>query len=68
MPYDLSAGEKHLYEEVTRYVREEMNRAERLGTDNPRARTVGFALTVLQRRLASARTRSCAPCSAAARD
>jgi superfamily II DNA/RNA helicase len=38
---------------VTRYVREEMNRAERLGSDNPRARTVGFALTVLQRRLAS---------------
>ena len=30
-----------------------MNRAERLGSDNPRARTVGFALTVLQRRLAS---------------
>jgi len=27
--------------------------AERLGSDNPRARTVGFALTVLQRRLAS---------------
>jgi len=53
VPYELSVGEKHLYEEVTRYVREEMNRAERLGTDNPRARTVGFALTVLQRRLAS---------------
>lgn len=53
VPYELSAGEQHLYEEVTRYVREEMNRAERLGSDNPRARTVGFALTVLQRRLAS---------------
>jgi superfamily II DNA or RNA helicase len=53
VPYELSAGEKHLYVEVTRYVREEMNRAERLGSDNPRARTVGFALTVLQRRLAS---------------
>lgn len=53
VPYQLSAGEKHLYDEVTHYVREEMNRAERLGSDNPRARTVGFALTVLQRRLAS---------------
>jgi superfamily II DNA or RNA helicase len=53
VPYELSAAEKNLYEEVTRYVREEMNRAERLGSDNPRARTVGFALTVLQRRLAS---------------
>lgn len=53
VPYQLSDGEKHLYDEVTRYVREEMNRAERLGSDNPRARTVGFALTVLQRRLAS---------------
>ncbi len=27
VPYELSDGEKHLYEEVTRYVREEMNRA-----------------------------------------
>ena len=53
VPYQLSDGEKHLYDEVTRYVREEMNRAERLGSDNPCARTVGFALTVLQRRLAS---------------
>ena len=53
VPYELSERERHLYEEVTRYVREEMNRAERLGSDNPRARTVGFALTVLQRRLAS---------------
>ncbi|MEV6098674.1 helicase-related protein [Nocardia sp. NPDC051981] len=53
VPYQLSDAEQHLYEEVTRYVREEMNRAERLGSDNPRARTVGFALTVLQRRLAS---------------
>lgn len=53
VPYRLSDAEQHLYDEVTRYVREEMNRAERLGSDNPRARTVGFALTVLQRRLAS---------------
>ncbi|UDH01741.1 helicase-related protein [Rhodococcus opacus] len=53
VPYQLSDAEQNLYDEVTRYVREEMNRAERLGSDNPRARTVGFALTVLQRRLAS---------------
>lgn len=53
VPYTLSDGERQLYDEVTRYVREEMNRADRLGADNPRARTVGFALTVLQRRLAS---------------
>jgi superfamily II DNA or RNA helicase len=53
VPYELSAGEKHLYLQVTRYVREEMDRADRLGSENPRARTVGFALTVLQRRLAS---------------
>ncbi len=53
VPYTLSDGEQHLYEEVTRYVREEMNKAGQLGNDNPRARTVGFALTVLQRRLAS---------------
>ena len=35
MPYQLSDGEKDLYDKVTHYVREEMNRAERLGTDNP---------------------------------
>lgn len=50
--YQLSEDEKELYEEVTCYVREEMNRAERLRDPNQRA-TVGFALTVLQRRLAS---------------
>ncbi|MFW5777082.1 MAG: helicase-related protein [Spirochaetota bacterium] len=49
--YALSEGEAELYEEVTRYVREEFNRAERL--DEQRRGTVGFALTVLQRRLAS---------------
>ena len=52
VPYALSAGERELYEAVTHYVREEMNRADAL-SDNPRKRTVGFALTVLQRRLAS---------------
>ncbi|MBS7547012.1 DUF3883 domain-containing protein [Dietzia sp. Marseille-Q0999] len=51
VPYDLTPAELELYEQVTRYVREEMNRADAL--DGPRKRTVGFALTVLQRRLAS---------------
>lgn len=51
VPYDLSDGEKNLYEQVTQYVREGMNRAEKL--DGKRRNTVGFALTVLQRRLAS---------------
>ena len=50
--YALSDGEKKLYEEVTAYVREEFNRAEAL-QNNKRAGNVGFALTVLQRRLAS---------------
>lgn len=51
VPYELSDLEAELYEEVTTYVREEMNRADRL--DDKRRNTVGFALTVLQRRLAS---------------
>jgi hypothetical protein len=51
VPYELSPGEQELYEQVTQYVREEMNRAERL--DGRRGNQVGFALTVLQRRLAS---------------
>ena len=50
--YDLSDGEADLYLRVTEYVREEFNRAEQLGNDG-RKGTVGFALTVLQRRLAS---------------
>ena len=41
-----------MYKAVTDYVREEFNRAEALQNDK-RAGTVGFALTVLQRRLAS---------------
>ena len=49
--YELTAAEEELYEQVTRYVREGMNRAERVG--GTRKNTVGFALTVLQRRLAS---------------
>ena len=49
--YELSQDESQLYELVTEYVREEFNRADEL-IDN-RRRTVGFALTLLQRRLAS---------------
>jgi hypothetical protein len=52
VPYRLSDPEAQLYREVTDYVREEFNRAEALHNDK-RAGTVGFALTVLQRRLAS---------------
>ena len=52
VPYRLSEAEARLYEEVTDYVRGEFNRAEALHNDR-RAGTVGFALTVLQRRLAS---------------
>jgi SNF2 family DNA or RNA helicase len=52
VPFKLSNDEAHLYKEVTDYVREEFNRAEALANDK-RAGTVGFALTILQRRLAS---------------
>ena len=52
VPYRLSDSEAHLYRAVTEYVREEFNRAEALQNDK-RAGTVGFALTILQRRLAS---------------
>lgn len=52
VPYKLSDAEARLYREVTNYVREEFNRAEAL-QDEKRAGTVGFALTILQRRLAS---------------
>ena len=44
--------EADLYNQVTDDVRNEMNRAERL-LDCKRKGTVGFALTQLQRRLAS---------------
>ena len=50
--YRLSDAEARLYAAVTDYVREEFNRAEALENDR-RAGTVGFALTILQRRLAS---------------
>ncbi len=52
VPYKLSDAEARLYTNVTSYVREEFNRAEALQNDG-RAGTVGFALTILQRRLAS---------------
>ena len=52
--YQLSPREAVLYEAVTHYVREEMNRADRIGDDGSRRRNnVGFALQILQRRLAS---------------
>ena len=55
VPYELSDDEQVLYEAVSDYVREEMNRADRLKAEGEgrRGNTVGFALTVLQRRLAS---------------
>jgi superfamily II DNA or RNA helicase len=49
--YDLSPLEAQLYNAVTDYVQEEFNRADQLNSD--RKTTVGFALTILQRRLAS---------------
>jgi superfamily II DNA or RNA helicase len=52
VPYPLSAQEAALYKGVTDYVREQFNRAENLKNEN-RKGTVGFALTILQRRLAS---------------
>ncbi len=53
--YKLSDLEAKLYAEVTDYVRDEMNRAERLRAEGEgrRGAIVGFALTILQRRLAS---------------
>ena len=52
VPYRLSDAEARLYTAVTDYVREEFNRADAL-TNAKRKGTVGFALTLLQRRLAS---------------
>lgn len=49
--YTLSTKEAQLYKQVTDYVREEFNRADKLSEG--RRGTVGFALTSLQRRLAS---------------
>ena len=54
--YELSDAEKVLYERVTEYVREEMNRADRNANEQGAGKkrvNVGFALMTLQRRLAS---------------
>lgn len=53
--YPLSPDEALLYGQVTEYVRDEMNRADKLKQEGEgrRGNVVGFALTVLQRRLAS---------------
>src|SRR2546425_9383910 len=50
--YKLSDGEARLYKAVTEYVQEQFNLADRLNSEG-RFSTVGFALTILQRRLAS---------------
>jgi len=52
VPYTLSTAEAKLYQAVTDYVRQEWRKADDLHNDK-RASTVGFALTILQRRLAS---------------
>src|SRR5262249_26923011 len=49
--YKLSDAEAALYEAVTKYVRDEMGKADQLA--GSRKGSVGFALTTLQRRLAS---------------
>jgi superfamily II DNA or RNA helicase len=49
--YTLSNAEAALYEAVTKYVQTEMGKADQLAA--PRKGSVGFALTALQRRLAS---------------
>jgi SNF2 family DNA or RNA helicase len=53
--YDLSQAEDALYAHVTQYVQNEMNRADRLiaAGEGRRGNRIGFALTILQRRLAS---------------
>lgn len=55
VPYPLSDDEARLYDAVTTYVTEEMNQVDRLKNtgEGRRGNRVGFALTVLQRRLAS---------------
>ncbi|HZO64485.1 MAG TPA: DEAD/DEAH box helicase [Kribbellaceae bacterium] len=55
VPYPLSGLEQELYEAVTTYVQHEWNRVDALrqAGQGRRGNTVGFALTVLQRRLAS---------------
>ena len=50
--YDLSPEELELYESVTEYVRKEFKRIDELEHGGRRS-AIGFALTILQRRLAS---------------
>lgn len=50
--YSLTPEEADLYQHVTEYVREGFNNADKLNNEK-RKGTVGFALTLLQRRLAS---------------
>lgn len=52
--YELTDEEAALYHDVTKYVTDEMNRADRfVERDEKRRVNVGFALQILQRRLAS---------------
>src|SRR6056297_1928480 len=52
--YELSPEEAALYTAVTEYVRSEMNRVQRFAEEDGKKRNnVGFALQILQRRLAS---------------
>ncbi|MBD1882999.1 helicase-related protein [Microcoleus vaginatus] len=51
LAYHLSYLEALLYKEVTEYVEKEFNRADKL--EKGRKTSIGFALTILQRRLAS---------------
>jgi superfamily II DNA or RNA helicase len=52
--YELSPDEASLYTAVTEYVRDEMNRVQRFAeVDGKKRNNVGFALQILQRRLAS---------------
>lgn len=52
--YELSPDEASLYTAVTEYVRDEMNRVQRFAEgDGKKRNNVGFALQILQRRLAS---------------
>lgn len=52
LPFPLTPEEAALYEKVTDYVRTQFNLADQLVSEKRRG-TVGFALTILQRRLAS---------------
>ena len=54
LEFELSTKERELYDAVTDYVKNEMNRADQNFKDDLRRhRNIGFALQILQRRLAS---------------